>query len=249
MCRRNFIPRRPKPHQNLTGLPSHNPKPTPAWLSGAMWQSRAITKKTYYLGTFFFANLRRTGAFFVTSSFLILQGKKNVQFFSREQKYLISTTPSSQGPASALCLLATTIYHTRHCHSHLTNSANRTQGDTNLYIYIYTVAATLQRSRRTILEGLCSIFCDAELNVHECALGRIASACWLRRELQLDGQWEWCCGTCNANLCSDWPDNRGVDRGTIADARDLCRTTYVDALEFAQSIWDGFFEIEANSGR
>jgi len=130
--------------------------------------------------------LRRTGAFFVTSSFLILQGKKNVQFFLREQKYLISITPSSQGPASALCLLATTIYHTRHCHSHLTNSANRTQGDTNVFIYIYTVAATLQRSRRTILEGLCSIFCDAELNVnvnvHECALGRIASARWLRRE-------------------------------------------------------------------
>ena len=49
------------------------------------------------------------------------------------------------------------------------------------------MAATLQRSRRrTILEGLCSIFCDAELNVnvHECALGRTASARWrwLRRE-------------------------------------------------------------------
>jgi hypothetical protein len=26
-------------------------------------------------------------------------------------------------------------------------------------------------------------------------------------------------------------------------------TTHVDALEFAQSIWDGFFETEANSGR
>ena len=121
----------------MASYPRPEANPGLAW-----WRDAAISRyneKTYYLGTFFFANLRRTGAFFVTSSFLILQGKKNVQFFLREQKYLISITPSSQGPASALCLLATTIYHTRHCHSHLTNSANRTQGDTNvLYIYIYS---------------------------------------------------------------------------------------------------------------
>ena len=30
---------------------------SPAWLSGAMRRSRAITKKTYYSGTFLFANL------------------------------------------------------------------------------------------------------------------------------------------------------------------------------------------------
>ena len=43
--RRNSVSCRPKLQQNQTGLPNHNPKPTPAWLGGAMRRSRAITKK------------------------------------------------------------------------------------------------------------------------------------------------------------------------------------------------------------
>ena len=40
-CRRNFISRCPKLQQNQTGLPNHNPKPTPAWLGGGIARSDA----------------------------------------------------------------------------------------------------------------------------------------------------------------------------------------------------------------
>ena len=40
-CRRNFIPRRPNFRKNQTGLPDPNPKPTPAWLGGAIARSNA----------------------------------------------------------------------------------------------------------------------------------------------------------------------------------------------------------------
>ena len=39
--RRNFISRCPILRQNQTGLPSHNPKPTPAWLGGGIARSDA----------------------------------------------------------------------------------------------------------------------------------------------------------------------------------------------------------------
>ena len=39
--RRDLIPCRPKLRQNETGLPNHNAKPTPAWLSGAIARSNA----------------------------------------------------------------------------------------------------------------------------------------------------------------------------------------------------------------
>ena len=39
--RRNFISRCPKLQQNQTGLPNHNPKPTPAWLGGGIARSDA----------------------------------------------------------------------------------------------------------------------------------------------------------------------------------------------------------------
>ena len=38
--------------QNQTGLPNHNPKPTPAWLGGAMRRSHAIAKKHAFLYVF-----------------------------------------------------------------------------------------------------------------------------------------------------------------------------------------------------
>ena len=44
--RRNLISCRPKPHKNETGLPNHNPKPTPAWLSGG-----AIAPRTAWCRT------------------------------------------------------------------------------------------------------------------------------------------------------------------------------------------------------
>ena len=40
-CRRNFIPRRPNFRKKQTGLPDPNPKPTPAWLGGAIARSNA----------------------------------------------------------------------------------------------------------------------------------------------------------------------------------------------------------------
>ena len=38
---------RPHLYMNAAASLYNNPKPTPAWLSGAMRRSRAITKKTY----------------------------------------------------------------------------------------------------------------------------------------------------------------------------------------------------------
>ena len=56
--RRKLISCRPKLQQNQTGLPNHSPKPTPAWLGGAMRRSRAITKNVLFRHFFCFANLR-----------------------------------------------------------------------------------------------------------------------------------------------------------------------------------------------
>ena len=39
--RRNFIPGRPNFAKKQTGLPNHNPKPTPAWLGGGIARSDA----------------------------------------------------------------------------------------------------------------------------------------------------------------------------------------------------------------
>ena len=52
-CRRNFIPRRHIfRHQNQTGLPDPNPKPTPAWLGGWVRWRCAIAKKHAFLCVF-----------------------------------------------------------------------------------------------------------------------------------------------------------------------------------------------------
>ena len=45
-CRRDFIPRRPNFRNNQTGLPDPNPKPTPAWLGGAIARSNATPLPT-----------------------------------------------------------------------------------------------------------------------------------------------------------------------------------------------------------
>ena len=55
---RNFISRGIGIGQNKPWLPTPDPKPTPAWLCGAMRQSRAITKKrTIYQAPFFFVKI------------------------------------------------------------------------------------------------------------------------------------------------------------------------------------------------
>ena len=45
--RRHLISCRPKLRQNETWLPNHNPKPTPAWLGGAMRRRGATTTKKH----------------------------------------------------------------------------------------------------------------------------------------------------------------------------------------------------------
>ena len=51
LYRRGFISRGIYIKQNKPWLADPDPKPTPAWLGGAMRRSRAKTKKTYYSGS------------------------------------------------------------------------------------------------------------------------------------------------------------------------------------------------------
>ena len=50
-------------------------------------------------------------------------------------------------------------------------------------------------------------------------------------------------------ILTDSARQRAEHRVLIRMLKNKSGTTHVDAFEFAQSIWDGFFEIEANSVR